>query len=83
MADGGEVVGDVAEGSGELAKVDGEGLVLGQDVREEGLTLELALGDPEGHSLVSAIDGVTDLDGIRREVLGEENGCTDKRFYAR
>lgn len=69
MSDGRKVVGNFAERSGKLAKVDGEVLILGQDVREETLATELALGYPEGDPLVPSVDRVADLDGVSRKVL--------------
>ena len=52
-------------GAGQLAKVDSEVLVLGQDVREESLVgSQLRLVQLEGHSLIKTVDGELHDDGV-------------------
>ena len=65
LADGGETRQQGVERAGQLAEVDGEVLVLGEDVGEESLPGQLSLWDPEGDSLVGAVHCVSH-DGLMK-----------------
>ena len=66
----------------ELSEVDGEVLILSQDMREESLVSKFRPVEPEGNSLINSVDCELHDDGVTVEVKITSNHITDTKFLA-